>query len=117
MERGMSTRIRQKVCLYLYGCVWKAQEHYANDLPELRRQEQALMKDKLDGIDSAKAHNMTLDGMFERYIATKYDLRPNTFHTYKYLYRHYVSDTRGKMKLAQLRYADMVHFYFYLIEE
>ena len=31
--------------------------------------------------------------------------------------RHYVSDTLGKTKLAQLRYADMVHFYFYLIEE
>ena len=52
------------------------------------------------------------DKMFERYIATKYDLRPNTFHTYKYLYGHYVGDVLGKKKLAGLRYADMVHFYF-----
>ncbi|MDE7287625.1 MAG: phage integrase SAM-like domain-containing protein [Lachnospiraceae bacterium] len=50
-------------------------------------------------------------------ISTKYDLRPNTFHTYKYLYEHYVGDVIGKKKLAELRYADMVHFYFYLIEE
>ena len=59
----------------------KRRSIYAHDLSELRKKEQALMKDKFDGIDSVKARNVTLDRMFERYIATKYDLRPNTFHT------------------------------------
>lgn len=116
--KGECQRASDKRYVYTYTDTYgKRRSIYANDLPELRKKEQALVKDQFDGIDSIKAHNMTLDKMFERYIATKYDLRPNTFHTYKYLYKHYVSERLGRSKLPQLRYADMVHFYFYLIEE
>ena len=55
---------------------------YANDLAELRKKGQELMKDQFDENDSVKARNITLNKMFECYIATKYDLRPNIFHTY-----------------------------------
>lgn len=54
----------------------KCRSVYANDLAELRKKEQELMKDQFDGIDSLKARNITLNKMFERYIATKYDLSP-----------------------------------------
>lgn len=40
------------------------------------------MKDQFDGNDSVKARNITLNKMFECYIATKYDLRSNIFHKY-----------------------------------
>ena len=46
----------------------------------------------------------------KRYVYTYTD-------TYKYLYGYYAGDVLGKKKLTELRYADMVHFYFYLIEE
>lgn len=116
--KGECQRASDRRYVYTYTDAYgKRRSIYANDLTELRRKERAIMKDRLDGIDSVKACNITLNKMFERYIATKYDLRPNTFYTYNYLYEHYVGDIIGKRKLAELRYADMVHFYFYLIEE
>lgn len=116
--KGECQRASDKRYVYTYTDTYgKRRSVYASDLADLRKKEQELMKDQFDGIDSVKARNITLNHMFERYIATKYDLRPNTFHTYKYLYGHYVGDVLGKKKLADLRYADMVHFYFYLIEE
>ena len=116
--KGECQRASDKRYVYTYSDMYgKRRSVYANDLAELRKKEQELMKDQFDGIDSAKARNITLNKMFERYIATKYDLRPNTFHTYNYLYWHYVGEMLGKKKLAVLRYADMVHFYFYLVEE
>lgn len=116
--KGECQRASDRRYVYTYTDTYgKRKSIYANDLTELRKKEQKLMKDQFDGIDSVKAHNITLNKMFERYIGTKYDLRPNTFHTYKYLYEHYVSDKIGKRRLAELKYADMLHFYFYLIEE
>lgn len=116
--KGECQRASDKKYVYTYTDAYgKRRSVYANDLAELRKKEQELMKDQFDGIDSAKARNITLNKVFESYIATKYDLRPNTLHTYKYLYWHYVGGVMGKKKLIDLRYADMVHFYFYLIEE
>lgn len=116
--KGECQRSSDKRYVYTYtDCYGKRRSIYASDLTELRKKEQMLMKDRFDGIDSVKAHKITLNKMFERYIATKYELSPTTFHTYRYLYEHYVEDTLGKKKVKELRYADMVHFYFYLVEE
>ena len=116
--KGECQRASDKRYVYSYTDAYgKRRSIYANDLAELRKKEQALIKDQFDGIDSVKAHTITLNKMFERYIATKYDLRPNTFCTYKYLYEHYVGDVLGRKRLSELKYADMVHFYFYLIDE
>lgn len=116
--KGECQRVSDKRYVYTYTDIGgKRRSVYANDLTELRKKEQQLMWDRFDGIDSAKAHNITLNKMFECYIATKYDLRPNTFHTYKYLYEHYVGEVIGKKKLAELKYSDLLHFYFYLIEQ
>lgn len=116
--KGECQRVSDKRYVYTYTDIGgKRRSVYANDLTELRKKEQQLMRDRFDGIDSAKAHNITLNKMFECYIATKYDLRPNTFHTYKYLYEHYVGEVIGKKKLAELKYSDLLHFYFYLIEQ
>ena len=67
--KGECQRASDKRYVYTYTDTYgKRRSIYAHDLSELRKKEQALMKDKFDGIDSVKARNVTLDRMFERYI-------------------------------------------------
>jgi integrase len=87
---------------------------YANDLIELREKEQLLQKDQLDGLDSYVAGKATINETFERYMSTKYDLRDSTRSGYLYTYNHFVRDNFGRKKLIDVRYSDVLQYYFYL---
>ncbi len=90
---------------------------YAQDLAELREKERELMRDQLDGLDVYAAGKATINDTFDRYMATKYELRDNTRDGYLYLYNHFVRDTFGLKKLIDIKYSDVLQFYYYLLND
>ena len=90
---------------------------YANDLAELREKESKLMKDQLDGLDLYVAGKASVNDTFDRYMSTKYNLRESTKSSYLYTYDHYVRDTFGKKRIADIKYSDVLQFYYYLHNE
>lgn len=75
------------------------------------------MKDQLDGLDLYAAGHATVNDTFDRYISTKYDLRDTTKSNYLYTYDHFIRDTFGRKKLIDIKYSDVLQFYYYLINE
>lgn len=90
---------------------------YANTLQELREKEADLIKNQLDGLDIYVAGEATLNYVFDRYMSTKYDLRDSTRSNYIYMYDHFVRDGFGKRKIADIKYSDVMYFYYYLLNE
>ena len=90
---------------------------YANDLTELREKEQKLQRDQLDGLDIYAAGKATVNDTFDRYISTKYELRDSTRSGYLYTYDHFVRDNFGLKKLIDVKYSDVLQFYYYLLNE
>ncbi|MDO5519836.1 MAG: tyrosine-type recombinase/integrase [bacterium] len=90
---------------------------YANDLVTLREKEKQLMKDQLDGLDLYAKGRATINDTFDRYMATKYDLRESTRSGYLYNYNHYVREEFGRKKILDIKYSDILQFYYYLLNE
>ena len=90
---------------------------YSKDLMELREKEKTLIRDQLDGLDVYAAGKSDLNFVFDRYISTKTELRSTTHTNYTYIYNHFVRDTFGKKKIADIKYSDVLHFYLYLLKE
>ena len=85
--------------------------------PSLREKEDEISQDRRDGIDGKAAASMTLNGMFDLYMAGKRELKQSTRTNYLYMYRNYVSDGIGLKKISAIRYSDIKAFYNSLIEE
>ena len=83
---------------------------YAKDLTTLREKEKQLVKDQLDGLDLYAAGKATVNDTFDRYLSTKCNLRSSTRSNYIYTYDHFVRDTFGKKKLAEIKYSDVLQF-------
>lgn len=90
---------------------------YAGSLSELREKEEQLIKNQMDGLQSYCSGKTTLNYVFDRYIATKYDLKANTKSHYKYMYDHCVRNTFGKRIITDIKYSDVKFFYYSLIHE
>ena len=90
---------------------------YSKDLMELREKEKTLIRDQLDGLDVYAAGKSDLNFVFDRYISTKTELRSTTHTNYTYIYNHFVRDTFGKKKIADIKYSDVLHFYLHLLKE
>ena len=90
---------------------------YANDLAELREKEEKLQRDQLDGLDIYAAGRATINDTFDRYMSTKYELRESTRSNYLYIYDHFVRDSFGKKKLIDIKYSDVLQYYYYLLNE
>ena len=90
---------------------------YANDLVSLRKKEQELLKDQLDGLDVYTAGNATINFVFDRYIALKQHLKDSTKSGYIYTYNHFVRKDFGKKKIADIKYSDVVQYYLYLLKD
>ena len=90
---------------------------YSKDLAELRIKEEAVKQDLKDGIKTRAEVTLTVNDMFQKYIATKTELKPSTLTNYKYMFRNYVQDSFGLKKLADVRYSDVKSFYNSLIKE
>lgn len=90
---------------------------YAKTLVDLRIRVKKLQRDYDDGLDPCKADKITLNHLYDRYISTKYNLKPTTRGNYIYMYNHFVRDTLGKRKISKIRYSDVKHFYNQIIGE
>lgn len=90
---------------------------YAMDLAELREKEAKLMKDQLDGLDLYVAGKASLNDTFDRYMSAKYNLRESTRSAYEYTYDHYIRETFGRKRIAEIKYSDVLQFYYYLLNQ
>ena len=118
LRKGEVQRSSDKRYMYTYtDSMGRRKFIYANDLAELREKEAKLMKDQLDGLDLYVAGKASVNDTFDRYMSTKYNLRESTKSSYLYTYDHYVRDTFGKKRIADIKYSDVLQFYYYLLNE
>lgn len=89
---------------------------YAQFLDELRKREEEVLRDIIDGISGEKA-TVTLNDVYQRWVQVKRGLKDNTFSNYKYMYTQYVEDNMGKRKIAEIKRTDVRGFYNYLVDE
>lgn len=71
----------------------------------------------MDGLDIYVAGKATLNEAFDRYISTKYNLRESTRSSYLYTYDHYVRETFGLKRIAEIKYSDVLQFYYLLNQQ
>lgn len=88
---------------------------YANSLTTLRKKEESLIRDQMDGINVYVAGNADVNFLFDRYISTKSELRSTTRANYLYTWNHFIRDTFGKKKIKDVKYSDVLYFYTDLI--
>lgn len=118
LRKGESQRQNDGRYIYQYiDPSGKRKVVYARDLLELREKEKELIRDQLDGLESYCRGRTTLNYAFDRYIATKYDLKEHTRVNYKYMYDRYVRGTFGKRIINDIKYSDVKFFYYSLLNE
>lgn len=118
LKKGEVQRASDKRYMYSYtDPLGRRKFIYANDLATLREKEKQLMKDQLDGLDLYVAGKATVNDTFDRYLSTKYDLRETTRSNYIYMYDRFIRDTFGKKKIAEIKYSDVLQFYYHLLNE
>lgn len=118
LRKGEVQRASDKRYMYTYtDPLGRRKFIYAQDLMTLREKEKQLMKDQLDGLDLYVAGKATVNDTFDRYMSTKYDLRENTHSNYLYVYDRFVRGTFGRRKIAEIKYSDVLQFYYHLLNE
>ncbi len=83
----------------------------------LREKIRQVQRDLDDGISIADGNRITMDQMFQRYMAGKCELKQSTRLNYLYMYRHCVAPELGARKIAAIKYSDVKAFYDWLIRE
>ena len=81
----------------------------------LREMEKAIKRNLEDGIIVQK--HMTLNKLWDDYIAQKRELKQSTLTNYKYMYRKYVRDVIGDMNISSIKYSTMKKFFNELIRD
>lgn len=112
--------VRKSDGLYVYTFrdpLGKRQYIYANNIVELREREKELCRDQLDGLDMYARGRATVNMTYDRYIATKTNLRDSTFNGYQYTYDHLVRESFGMKMISEVKYSDVLQFYLYLLNE
>ena len=118
LRKGEVQRASDKRYMYTYtDPLGRRKFIYANDLTQLREKEEKLLKDQLDGLDIYVAGKATLNETFDRFISTKYNLRESTRSSYIYTYDHYVRETFGLKRIAEIKYSDVLQFYYHLLNQ
>lgn len=118
LRKGEVQRASDKRYMYTYtDPLGRRKFIYAQDLSTLREKEKQLMKDQLDGLDLYVAGKATVNDTFDRYMSTKYDLRETTRSNYIYMYDRFVRDTFGRKKISEIKYSDVLQFYYHLLNQ
>ena len=102
---------------YRWQADGKQKAVYGVTLAELREKERQIQRDIEDNIDTLKSNSITLNAMFDKYIATKTMLKQSTRTNYNYMYKKYIKDSLGVKKLSKIKYSDIIQFYNTLITE
>lgn len=90
---------------------------YSKDLASLRKREMQILRDLEDGLDPHKAERITVNDVYDAYIAQKFDLKKTTKANYIYTYNHLVRDSFGRRKLIDVKYTDVKKFYYSLLTD
>lgn len=111
--------IQRKDGSYQYR--WRTSDHkrhsiYAPTLDELREKEQAVFRDKSDGI-RIDAQKIIVNDIYDLWVQLKKGLKDNTFQNYKYMYEQFVRDDLGQLKIITLKRSDIRRYYNRLIDE
>lgn len=109
LKTGESQR-KDKTYMYRWTDRQK-QRHciYDNTLEGLRKQEEQIQLDILQGI---KRDNVTLNQMIERYFSTKSSLASSTYENYLYYYNHSIkNDVIGMTKVTNIRKSDLLLYF------
>jgi len=118
LRKGEVQRSSDKRYMYTYTDPQGRRKFiYALDLATLREKERQLIQDQLDGLDLYVAGKATVNDTFDRYISTKHDLRETTRSNYIYVYDHFVRQTFGRKKIADIKFSDVLQFYLYLLDQ
>ena len=112
LRKGESFRSSTGMYQYTYTDKFgKCRYLYAKNLVALRQKEEDILRDRLDGIDSCTARMLSLNDLFDKYIATRTDLEERTLAGYLYQYNAYVRPALGKRLIKDIRYSDVLSFY------
>ena len=87
----------------------------ADTLKQLRQLEDAISRDKLDGIHAAP--DVTVDDLYGRWLKVKRGLKSNTLANYKYMYAHFAQPIIGRKSVKTLRKSDIQMLYNHLADE
>jgi len=118
LRKGEVQRSSDLRYLYTYtDPLGKRRFVYAKDLMSLREKEKELLRDQLDGLDRYTAGRASVNDAFDRYMATKRNLRDSTKSNYCYTYNHFVRDNFGQKKLLEVKYSDVMQYYMYLLND
>ena len=98
-----------------YRYSWTDENHkrryvYAKTLEALRIKEEAIEKDKSDGI-KAEARYITINDLYELWKDLKRGLKNNTFENYKYMYETFVRQQIGSKRVSAFLKSDVKRFY------
>lgn len=91
---------------------------YGKTLVDLRQKGRKIARDIDDGIDPKTADRVTVNRLFDKYLAQKFNLKNTTKAGYVYTYDHFVRDTYfGNLLIAKVKYTDVKRFYNELLED
>lgn len=83
----------------------------------LRDTEATISNDVTDGIDVWRSKTTTLKDYFEKYIDSKVSIRESTKQTYKYTFKHFVTDSLKNKKIGDIKRGDVRLMYTHLMNE
>ena len=89
---------------------------YSKTLAGLREKERKLQRDYEDGLDPYKAQQITVNDMVQKYLDNKNNLKVTTKGMYIINFKNYIYDTFGKRKMTEVRYSDVLSFYFHMLK-
>ncbi len=90
---------------------------YAKTLDELRRKEDEIAKDRIEGINP-KGREMTVNELFNMWAKLKKGLKDNTYQNYIYMYSTFVKTTKlGRKIVANVKKSDIKSFYITLHDD
>lgn len=78
LRTGETQRADGRYCFSYQDKRGKRHYRYAKTLVALRDIEKDVRRDMEDGLDSAHADKITLNEMYDKYMAQKYNLKPST---------------------------------------
>ena len=91
---------------------------YDTDLASLRKKEQQIQADLIDGIRTYESSRLTLNDLFQVYMETKTNLKESTESNYRYLWEHYIQhEPIAKKALSKIHKSDVKLLYAKLLQE
>lgn len=83
----------------------------------LRDLEIQIERDRMDGILTHEAKEITYDSYFQKYLGTKSRLKETTRRNYRYLYDAHVKGVFGNRKISSIKYSEVKMFYTDLLNK